>query len=209
MDSIQDASGLSAENQNDYNPSFSDHSHQPTRAIQFFGISLSRLVLLSFLTVGFYIIYWFYRNWVAVKKAEQSNIWPFWRAFFSIFFGYSLFKRINQSIKSHSPKRKFSPSFLAFLYILFFSLQKFGLIFFDLIPLTFVQKAINFNNKQIDPNYKPIKTFALGEKLLIVLGICLWLGGIYRVASERKIDKETSLSNWQIHQSTAGDFKAL
>jgi hypothetical protein len=122
----QEHSELSVENQENYSPSSPENSHQPIRAIEFFAISTARLVFLSFLTLGFYIIYWFYRNWVAVKTVEKRNIWPFWRAVFSIFFVYSLFKRIDQSIKSHSPKKNFSYSFLAFLYILFFYCKTLG-----------------------------------------------------------------------------------
>ena len=179
MSHSQEYAELSVEKQENYNPSFPENRHQPIQAIEFFAISPTRLVLLSFLTVGFYIVYWFYKNWAAIKITDKRNIWPFWRALFSVFFAYSFFKRLNHSIRSHSPNKKFSYSFLAFLYILLFLLQRAGLVFFDLIPLIFVQRAINFNNKQINPNYKTAKGFATGEKVLMVVGICLWLVAMY------------------------------
>ena len=52
---------------------------------QFFAVSVTKLVVLSFCTLGVYPIYWFYINWKIIKEQEQVHILPFWRAIFSTF----------------------------------------------------------------------------------------------------------------------------
>lgn len=61
----------------------------------FFAVSLTKLFVLSTLTLGLYEIYWFYQNWTRIKEREGSNIVPVLRAVFSIFFCYSCFTLIR------------------------------------------------------------------------------------------------------------------
>lgn len=87
--------------------------------IEYFAISKKRLVLLSFFTLGIYEFYWFYKNWSAVKKAENINISPFGRAWFSIFYCYSLFKKVFRSAEIEGYSNSYSPGWLAATYIIF------------------------------------------------------------------------------------------
>ena len=81
-------------------------------------ISLSKLAFLSIITFGIYEYYWFYKNWAAVKKAEQSDISPFWRAVFAVVLSHSLFKKMLTSAKSKNYERSFSPILLALFYFI-------------------------------------------------------------------------------------------
>ena len=70
----------------------------------FFPVSPLKLIVLSVCTFGFYEFYWFYRNWCLIKEREDSlsmrigfrslNMWPFWRALFSVLFCYSCFGNV-------------------------------------------------------------------------------------------------------------------
>ncbi|GAB4029362.1 hypothetical protein [Spirosoma gilvum] len=51
--------------------------------------------LLSFFSFGIYTIYWFYKNWAFFRDVYEWDIYPFWRAIFSIFFVHSLLEHIN------------------------------------------------------------------------------------------------------------------
>jgi hypothetical protein len=62
----------------------------------FFAVSLFKLALMCFCTLGFYQLYWFYKQWQAVRRREYSNVLPAARALFAIFFCYPLFKRVRQ-----------------------------------------------------------------------------------------------------------------
>lgn len=159
--------------------------------IEYFAISPKRLALFSVLTLGIYEIYWFYKNWSAVKKFEGQKISPFWRAIFAVFFCYSLFKKVLESAKSHTYQNSYSPGWLATAYILLLvvgnGLSKvesydisFNLIWLivaiaTFIPLLSVQKAINFNNEKIRDNFELRREFSGGEVVLIVVGVIWFL----------------------------------
>jgi len=158
-------------------------------AIEYYAISPKRLVLFSILTFGIYEIYWFYKNWQAVKKFEGQKISPFWRAIFAVFFCYSLFKKVQESAKSHAYQNLYSPGWLATAYIFLLlvgnGLSKvdsyeigFNLIWLivavsTFIPLLPVQKAINFNNEKVKGSLELKRDFSGGEVALIVIGV-LW-----------------------------------
>lgn len=177
----------------DQNPSYTQDPLSPKTAathpvtylpISYFGISIRRLVCLFILTMGLYRYYWAYKNWKAVQQAENSDISPFWRSFFGIFFCHGLFKYLAESVKNHSSKRPFSPTRLAVWYII---LHVIGLGFFKIILLIKAQRAVLFNNAQLIPNYKPIKQYTRAEIIWIIVGIILWVLGIGRaIASEKR-----------------------
>jgi hypothetical protein len=98
-------------------------SIEPMR-IEYFGISTARIVLLSIITFGLYELYWFYKNWQAVRVQTQIDISPFWRAFFSFFFCNQLFKRVLQSASSLGYNREYSPGLLTVSYIVIIMLHK-------------------------------------------------------------------------------------
>lgn len=61
---------------------------------KFYPVSLPKFIVLSFVTLGLYQLYWYYRNWCYIKRADNVDILPFARAFFSGFWAYSFYKRL-------------------------------------------------------------------------------------------------------------------
>lgn len=162
---------------------------KPTVDVEYFAISPKRLALFSILTFGIYEIYWFYKNWEAVKKAEGQNISPFWRAIFAVFFCHGLFKKVLESSKSHGYKESYSPGWLATAYIALLVIGN-GLsraessdtsiiwlivALITFIPLLSVQKAINFNNEKLKGDNGLKQGFSGGEVALIVVGVIWFL----------------------------------
>lgn len=164
---------------------------QGSSAIEYFAISPKRLALFSILTLGIYEIYWFYKNWQAVKRVENANIYPFWRAIFAVLFCYSLFKKVLESAKSYNYQNSYSPGWLATAYILLLLVGNglsrvesydvgFNLIWLIIaiatfIPLLSAQKAINFNNEKIKGDTGLKREFSGGEVVLIVVGVIWFL----------------------------------
>ncbi|MSU74605.1 zinc ribbon domain-containing protein [Candidatus Kaiserbacteria bacterium] len=157
---------------------------------EYFSISIGRLMLFSVLTWGLYEIYWFYRNWAAVKKTELPNIWPVARGIFAIFFCHDLFKRVLQTAKSNGYAETYSAQWLATGYVVMLIVgnvwgrtESLGSL--DLLIMVFmlgvtplfllpVQRAINFNNKKLGLAPAEATKFSGGEVVLIVLG-CLFM----------------------------------
>ncbi len=73
---------------------------QETSAPVFFPVSVTKLLVLSLCTSGLYELYWLYKNWQIIKQREQSDIIPFWRAFFAVFFCHALLSQIRSEAES-------------------------------------------------------------------------------------------------------------
>ncbi|PIR85624.1 hypothetical protein COU14_03350 [Candidatus Kaiserbacteria bacterium CG10_big_fil_rev_8_21_14_0_10_44_10] len=160
------------------------------KKVEYFSISPTRLMLLSVITFNLYEIYWFYKNWYVVKKAENLNISPFWRAMFSVFYCYDLFRRIIGSAKDNAYPKILSAGWLAAAYIILLFVGNgvsrvedpngtyfiWTLVLLVLTPLTLIpiQQAINFNNEKVNPTHVQTNTFNGPEVVLIVVGVILF-----------------------------------
>ena len=90
----------------------------------YFTTSTLKLALMSICTAGFYELYWFYKNWVLIKKRTGQNIMPFWRAFFAPLWAYSCFKHIKTSADENNIEESLPIGVLAFLYFIFQALWR-------------------------------------------------------------------------------------
>lgn len=69
---------------------------------QFLATSPVKFIAMSLCTFGIYEIYWSYRNWKVVRDRDQSEISPFWRAFFYPLWHYSLLTELNKTFESRA-----------------------------------------------------------------------------------------------------------
>ncbi len=79
----------------------------------FFPVTRLKLVVTSIVTFGLYELYWFCRNWKLLKQRTAPDLMPFWRAFFALFFRYSLFREFKDSAVLRSVSAEFSPGLFA------------------------------------------------------------------------------------------------
>ncbi|MHA7877856.1 MAG: hypothetical protein ACX93T_02960 [Bacteroidota bacterium] len=140
-------------------------------AVKYFYVHPLLFVLLTLVTLGLFYMYWIYKNWVAIKLAENTKIRPFWRTLFAAYFYFSLFARIYGDAKANGYKSRLSASWL----VVFSSLSSYfmGVVFFAfvsgaspmfiflsimwviaslpiiLLPMLLIQPAIKFCNTQI------------------------------------------------------------
>ena len=87
-----------------------------TRAL--FAPPALKLVLMTFGTLGLYLVYWFYRNWKTIREVEGSEAWPFWRAVFSPIWSYGCFRAMASIAEGRRRELAFSPGMLALAYFL-------------------------------------------------------------------------------------------
>lgn len=160
-------------------------SKAPDAAPRYFNISPLALAALSFLTFGLYELYWFYKQWWAVKQVNPQVKHPAWRAIFSIFYCYSLFKLTLNSAKHHGYAKTYSPGLLAAAYIILALVgNSWGraselapavdiglwLVFsLSFVPLMYAQQAASFTNKK--RNIPLEKKTTPAEVTLIVIGL--------------------------------------
>src|SRR4030095_3408693 len=122
----------------------------------YYRVGTAKLAALSLCTLGFYGIYWFYRQWQAEgEEHDESYSAPF-RAIFSAFTAYSLFSRIHAALSLDGDHPRFSPGLYAVSYFLLAIAWRLpdpygllGLLWF--IPIVRIQQAINSNVRKHDP----------------------------------------------------------
>lgn len=100
----------------------------------FFAASALKFVLMAFCTFGLYTLYWSYMNWRLVKQRSGESLMPFWRAFFSVFWTYSLFEEINHGAKRQGVDASVASGLLALAYFVLSVLSRlpdpWGLVIF-------------------------------------------------------------------------------
>lgn len=75
-----------------------------------------KFLLMMILTLGFYSLYWFYKNW-ALLNQHHKIYWPVPRAIFSVFFTHALFTEVDGLLRKRGVKFRWSPGTLATVYV--------------------------------------------------------------------------------------------
>lgn len=150
----------------------------------FFPVSRTKLLVLSFCTLGLYQYYWFYKNWTLVRARTNESILPFWRALFAVFFCYQLFDRVRKE-DSESTASDLSAGALAAAWISPMILWKipdpywlvvFFMAIFALLPVQAAMNAVNHNKA---PNHEPNTRFSVLNWIAIALGGPFFLLALY------------------------------
>jgi hypothetical protein len=199
---------------------YSDMGESRPRAIPqrtaplYFPVSQTKLILMSIFTLGLYEIYWFYKNWNHVKIRTRQKIRPFWRAIFSVFYCYSLFKNIQESADSHGSRQGINPGWLALGYILLSITYKLPdpfwvvslLAFLPLIP---AQGAINSINAKVAPRAARNSNFSAANIFVgIIGGLCLALATL-EMTVDSSFLTSSGQSAWEEFYSEDGHFAVL
>lgn len=97
---------------NPYRPPSAALSDPPEEsvAVPFFATSQAKLAIMSVATFGIYDIWWFYKNWVAVRTRTGRKVWAGWRALFAPFFSFSLFYELETEAKTAGLQARFAPA---------------------------------------------------------------------------------------------------
>ncbi len=125
--------------------------HPPKR---FFAVSIPKLIVMSVCTFGSYEIYWFYEHWDEVKNQTRENLWPFWRAFFSPLFCYSLFTRIKETSSAEEVRSRYPLGLDAFIWIALIATGYYEFLiipFLTFLPLVHVQRQVNDLHRKVTP----------------------------------------------------------
>lgn len=153
----------------------------------FFDVSILKLVIMSAVTLTFYQVYWFYRNWKLARERGDDVI-PILRAIFGVLFAYALFKEVREKGRSAKLPLALSAGGLAWLY--FFLQMTWRLPdpawlagYATILPLAIVQRDVARLHLSLglDPNinskltWKNIVGIVLGGLFLLLTMIGLAL----------------------------------
>lgn len=147
----------------------------------FFPVSTSKLVIMSIVTLGFYEVYWAYKNWQLIKSRDKSNIQPIWRAIFLLLFFYPLIEKVKTVANSNGVSTNYSSLLITIVWVFLRILSR---VSFEFSPLLLdividcifglllipVQKTANQLNAAIAPAHLPNERFSVWN----IIAISCW-----------------------------------
>jgi len=169
------------------------------RGEEYFCISLTKFLLLTFSTFGLYIFYWCYKNAQVIKEQEEDTP-PFWMAVLAPLSICAIFDRILESAKKQGYESRHSAGILYLSFIsgvillvsegtsvmeymqelmhFIFSVYEMNPAVFKIIglalvifPMYYIQRTIVFNNSKVNPdNYRKNYHLADTDILFIIIG---------------------------------------
>ncbi len=77
-----------------------------------------KIIVLSLTTLSLYPIYWFWRNWQAIKRETGGTQWPWARALFAPIWSYFCFSALDAAASSRRRNLAFAPGLLAAAFFL-------------------------------------------------------------------------------------------
>lgn len=164
------------------------------RAAPYFGVSITKLVVMSIFTGGFYEIYWCYRHWKAEREREKEDMMPFFRAVFAPLWAFSLFGRIQGMCAKHVIPATWSATGLALIYLTLSVASRLPdplwlVSFLNFIPLIIVQRSVNALNAAIAPEAPQNDHFTGANVVLLLIGgvlVLLVILGIFMPEATQK-----------------------
>ncbi|HEY8085438.1 MAG TPA: Ran-binding zinc finger domain-containing protein [Methylophilaceae bacterium] len=148
---------------------------------EYFTVSTYKLVLMCVFTFSLYEIYWFYKNWTAIKQHYTgSKIMPAARSLFAPIWAYSCFKQIKNSAAGMPAYKDFPIGNLALAFFTFNlcsglppPLNFLGLLtFYPIIAVNNMALAVNRRN---NPDFKNNEEITTNNKIVIAIGAFFWV----------------------------------
>ena len=172
---------------------------EPEKAtVKFFYVSEGRFLLMSILSLGIFEAYWSYKNWQYLKRRDNLDIMPFWRAVFAVVFIHALLDAIQKDTTLNAVEAPtFSGNTLATIWIILNLIGNITSRFDDQMVVTLglivafpsflcllpIQKYINSVNEQqmgdvayAEWSFGQVLCLLIGIPLLILLVVGLVIG---------------------------------
>ena len=166
----------------------------PLSRAEYFTVSVRRFMAYSVLSSGMWPLYWFFRNWQAVRKAGyKKKFSPLLRTLFFNFTAFSLLKKILLGAQRAGYQGNYNPSQLAvFLFVVGFLSRGFeklpampiglllvvlvGLFVLEPVILSPAVEAIQYLSVKQGRDLKENNKLTAGQVALFALGALAWLG---------------------------------
>ena len=163
-------------------------SNSADQPIYFLNLYPRLVYVYYIITGGLYGLFWFYKQWRAVKVARRPTIMPLWRSLFVLFFILQLFDTISNENVRRRDSKLYLPTATAFLYMIpaiflnIIASREFSGIVITIsylvltsasaCALALTQRTINsFQLQSSDEN----EVTSYGQTFIVVIGIVLTL----------------------------------
>lgn len=147
---------------------------RPSDAPAWMAVAPWKLILMSIATVNLYQLYWFYKQWRAVRDSGD-DVRPVARAIFGVIFCYPLFQRVVTSAAAMAAPSA-EPVFLAAVYIVLCISAQFlpfpyaMLAGLSVVPLAVIQRVANAVARHDFPQEEPDGRLTAANGVGILLG---------------------------------------
>lgn len=138
---------------------------------------IRRLLPLTLLSFGLYILYWYYKNWKHLKNHKNLDISPVGRTilFLVPILGYFMLYEQFSEIKGYAKEKGFKTYSSGLLVLVCFIINVFFLWIpfvgvLSIWPMVVVQETLNDYWRVEQPNLPVKKSFTDGELLVVILG---------------------------------------
>ncbi|HET7542085.1 MAG TPA: hypothetical protein VFK05_19595 [Polyangiaceae bacterium] len=89
----------------------------PAQAMPWFAVGTRKLFAMCVLTLGLYVIFWFFCQYRAQKRAFRESTWPFARAFFAVLYAHELFRRVERAAKAADVQQSWTYGGMGVLFV--------------------------------------------------------------------------------------------
>lgn len=156
------------------------------RAAPCYAVAIPKLIVMSFGTLGLYPIYWFYWQWKAEQKRTGEELSPFWRTFFGVLWGFSLFRRLKALAELHGESVWWSSTWLAAAYLVLCLASRLPdpywlIAFLGFVALLPVQASVNRLNARVAPELPRNSTYSGWQVAMLVVGTIILILAIIGV----------------------------
>jgi len=163
---------------------------ETTEQGRFFVTSIPKMLVMFFGTFGAYQLYWFYKQWASQRSSMTEGIWPFARAFFSVFFVHALSRRMTAQLDAQqlqTPRYDDAATWYVVITVVGVVLSRatsyvelplvgsiavdmFGLL--SVVPLVGLQRKANVASG--DPQGRENSSYSAANFVCLALGLSLW-----------------------------------
>jgi hypothetical protein len=167
----------------------------------FYLVSLGKLALLFFVTLGWYSIVWFYLHWDAQNKTQKKQVLPILRAILCVFFMADLCRRLASEQQKQAVAYDWSPARLVTVLVVVFAInllltvgyymqlispdvQLFSLVLNLPIFYIMYQFQLVANRVMGDPFGQENKSITPVNTLWIGFGLFMWLNLFFALFSD-------------------------
>ncbi|KAB7629428.1 hypothetical protein [Stenotrophomonas rhizophila] len=134
-----------------------------------------KIAALSLTTLGIYPVYWFWRNWRAIKRETGGDQWPWARALFSPLWSFLCFSDLRNAASNHRRPLAFAPGLLGVAYFLLNFSSRFPnalwlFALFSFVPLLPVNSLLRRYHHDEGMDMRAYDRFGVWHILVVIFG---------------------------------------